>query len=69
MTLDEILTAVRSGRTVHWKNDAYKVTLSIGRRTGEELWHVQCTANNWCLPLLGNGHRLISPESDFYLAL
>ena len=69
MTLQDIKTAVRAGRTVHWKSDAYQVTLSHGRRTGVELWYIRCNWNGSVTALdRNNGESLIGQESDFYLA-
>ena len=64
MTLEEIKSAVESGKTVHWKTVGYKV---IKDNLGQ--WFIGCPQTNyyigltWCDGVTMNG----KPE-DFYIA-
>jgi hypothetical protein len=64
MTLDEIKTAVESGKTVHWENEAYRVVKdSIGQ------WLVHCTINDHYVGLTTQSGDLREGEqSGFYIA-
>lgn len=67
MTLEQIKTAVRAGRAVHWKSRAYEVRMSIGRRTGNEQWLIVCTLNNYCIGLTHlDGVTMNGAEADFF---
>jgi hypothetical protein len=72
MTLDQIKAAVREGRVVHWSNPRYTVTLSIGRRTGEEQWLIVCDAATDRANAIGltwlDGVTMNGKPEAFYLA-
>ena len=64
MKLEEIKAAVLAGRTVHWKNGAYRVVHdSVGQ------WLIKCEFNGHCWGLTwANGVTMNGEESDFFLA-
>ena len=64
MTVEEIKNAVRSGKTVHWKNDNYKVVMD--RRAG---FLIKSENNENYIGLTWkNGRTLNGEEKDFYIA-
>lgn len=64
MTLSEIKEAVLSGKTVHWKNGAYRVTYSP--RTNSFL--IECVLNGDCTGLTWtNGVTMNGEEKDFFI--
>mgnify|MGYP001571942313 CR=1 FL=1 len=68
MTLEDIKTAVREGKKVNWKTEAYEVSLYIFP-DGEEQWLVMCGINNACWGLThSDGITLSEKEEDYYLA-
>ena len=61
MTLQEIKTALDSGKTVHWLSDNYIVT-------GDLL--IKCVSNGHCIGLTWmDGVTLNGKECDFYLGV
>lgn len=63
MTLQEIKSAVESGKVVHWKNSAYVVKLA---KAG---WLVKCELTGSSVGLTRmDGTTLAGTESDFYVA-
>lgn len=62
MTLEEIKTAVESGKTVHWASPFYVV---VKDRIGQ--WLIKCTANGYCIGLthLDNVTMNGKPEQFF----
>ena len=65
MKLNEIKEAVLAGKTVHWKNGAYRVTHFP--RTNSFL--IECVLNGDCIGLTWtNGVTMNGDEADFFLA-
>jgi hypothetical protein len=65
MKLNEIKEAVLAGKTVHWKNGAYRVTHSP--RTNSFL--IECVLNGDCIGLTWtNGVTMNGEEKDFFVA-
>lgn len=63
MTLDEIKSAVISGKTVHWCNGLYVV---IKDRVGQ--WLIWCQVNGHCIGLTyQDGETLNGCPGDFYV--
>ena len=64
MKLEQIKAAVLAGRTVHWKNGAYRVVHdSVGQ------WLIKCEFNGHCWGLTwANGTTMNGDESDFFVA-
>lgn len=68
MTLQEIQTAVREGKTVHWKSNAYGVNLHTFK-DGREQWLVVCAFNGDAIGLTRrDGVTLNGRPEDFFIA-
>jgi hypothetical protein len=71
MTLEQIKAAVREGRKVYWSNARYTVTLSIGRRTGEERWLIVSDAGRAGANAIGltwaDGVTMNGKPEEFYI--
>ena len=66
MNLEEIKSAVRSGRTVYWSNPSYEVK-KYNFKDGTEQWFVRCV-NGHCIGLTwADGVTLNGEEKDFYV--
>jgi hypothetical protein len=64
MTLEEIKSAVESGKTVHWSNGLYVVI-----KDGIGQWLVKCTSNNCCCGLTWrDGVTMNGKPEQFYVA-
>lgn len=67
MTLEEIKSAVRSGRKVCWHNPGYEVRRYLFR-DGTENWVVFCLWNNHSIGLTWrDGTTMNGKEQDFHL--
>ena len=67
MTLEEIKKAVKEGKTVHWANDGYKVTLYTNKNK-EDFWCIVCSHNDNCIGLTWNdGESMNGKEEEFYI--
>ena len=67
MTLDQIKTAVRDGKTVHWHNVFYSVQL-YPLKDGSEQWLIGCEANQDYIGLTWqDGVTMNGKPSDFFL--
>jgi hypothetical protein len=65
MTLEQIQTAVRSGRKVCWKNPAYQVRLHLLRDKTEQ-WLVTFVPNGHSVGLTKADGTLAAKEEDFH---
>ena len=63
MTLEEIKSAVMSGKVVHWSNTAYEVVHdSLGQ------WLIKCNINGHCIGLTKlDGITMNENEQDFFI--
>lgn len=67
MTLEEIKTAVRSGKKVHWSNQGYLVHLHTFP-DGKEQWSIIFTANDHCIGLTHqDGITLNGKPEEFFI--
>lgn len=67
MNLAQIKQAVSSGKTVHWKNIGYIVTLVESK--GVEHWGIRCLMNNHSIGLTNADEtKLNGNEEDFFIA-
>ena len=66
MNLNEIKTAVRSGKKVHWATEAYIV---INPKGGEQ-WLIKCVLNDSCIGLTwADGMTMNGKEEEFFLGV
>jgi hypothetical protein len=64
MTLQEIQSAVRAGKRVHWASEAYDV---ICDRIGQ--WHIRCNHNRSCIGLTWQDGVTVNGAPDqFFVA-
>lgn len=64
MTLEEIQSAVNSGKTVHWANDGYRV---VPDGFGDHL--IKCDHNGHCIGLTWkDGITINGKPEDFFLS-
>lgn len=68
MNIEQIKTAVREGKTVHWASDIYVVILHTFA-SGKEQWLVKCLPNDYCTGLTNSKGVMAENESDFFIAL
>lgn len=67
MNLQQIKQAVRDGKTVHWANEGYVVSLYVN--SGVEYWNITCLWNNHCIGLTNlDETKLNGKEEDFFIA-
>lgn len=63
MTLDQIKTAVRGGKTVHWANPAYRVI-----NPKNDQWLIICDLNNSCVGLThADGVTMSEKPGSFFI--
>lgn len=63
MTLTQIRAAIAAGKTVHWNNDGYVITGSVGNELITFLWNGFSIGLTWM-----DGVTLNGKECDFYIA-
>jgi hypothetical protein len=69
MKLNEIKAAVLAGKTVHWKNGAYRVIFDPTRGSVVAGFLIECVLNGDCIGLTWtNGVTMNGEESDFFIA-
>jgi hypothetical protein len=72
MTLNEIKTAVRDGKQVHWATSTYEVINPIKSPTFDEnveQWLIRCKANDHCIGLTHRDNITMNgKESEFFIA-
>jgi len=61
MTLDEIKSAVESGKTVHWVNTLYRVVKVKGKNSQ---WLIKCDANQSCIGLTWTDDTTLNGKPD-----
>lgn len=68
MSLSEIKSAVLAGKTVHWKNGAYRVIFDPTRGSVIAGFLIECVLNGDCIGLTWtNGVTMNGEESDFFI--
>ena len=69
MKLNEIKAAVLAGKTVHWKNGAYRVIFDPTRGSVVAGFLIECVVNGDCIGLTWtNGVTMNGEEADFFIA-
>jgi len=69
MKLNEIKEAVLAGKTVHWKNGAYRVIFDPTRGSVIAGFLIECVLNGDCIGLTWtNGVTMNGEEEDFFVA-
>lgn len=68
MNIEQIKTAVREGKTVHWSSSLYVVIFHTFA-SGKEQWLVKCLRNDHCTGLTNSKGEMAESENDFFIAL
>lgn len=69
MKLNEIKEAVLAGKTVHWKNGAYRVIFDPTRGSVIAGFLIECVLNGDCIGLTWtNGVTMNGEEEDYFVA-